>query len=111
MDLSCRKTLLILMSLAVLVAVESAKLHDRIVRGEKLSEKEHFHGDGHDHDADYDHEAFLGRDEAHEFDQLSPGKSNKFKENPHGVPSLPGGDNSPGLKAGTLWLYHFYVGS
>ena len=81
MDLSCRKTLLILIALAGSVVVESAKLHDRILRGEKLSDKEHFIGDGHeDHDADYDHEAFLGRDEAHEFDQLSPGESTKSSE-------------------------------
>ena len=55
------------------------KLHDRVVHGQKLSEKEHFEhdGDGDDvHDPDYDHEAFLGRDEAHEFDQLTPGKCN-----------------------------------
>ncbi len=53
------------------------KLHDRVIHGQKLSEKEHFEhdGDGDDvHDPDYDHEAFLGRDEAHEFDQLTPGK-------------------------------------
>jgi hypothetical protein len=60
--------------LAFAASAKGAKLHDRVVRGEKLSEKEHFH-EGDDHDADYDHEAFLGRDEAHEFDQLSPGES------------------------------------
>ena len=54
-----------------------AKIRNRVIQGEKLSEKEHFHAEGEDesfHDADYDHEAFLGRDEAHEFDQLSPGE-------------------------------------
>jgi len=40
----------------------------------KLSEKEHFGSDDH-HNADYDHDAFLGRDEAQTFDELSPEES------------------------------------
>ena len=37
-----------------------------------LSEDEHYPGDGHDHNAQYDHEAFLGKEQADRFDQLSP---------------------------------------
>jgi len=40
----------------------------------KLSEKEHFGGDDH-HNNDYDHDAFLGKDEAQTFDELSPEES------------------------------------
>lgn len=40
----------------------------------KLSEKEHF-GSDELHNADYDHDAFLGRDEAQTFDELSPEES------------------------------------
>ena len=35
-----------------------------------LSEEEHY-GDGHEHNTQYDHEAFLGKEEAKKFDQLS----------------------------------------
>jgi len=42
----------------------------------KLSEKEHF-GTDENHNADYDHDAFLGRDEAQTFDELSPEESKK----------------------------------
>jgi len=40
----------------------------------KLSEKEHFGAEDH-HNADYDHDAFLGREEAQTFDELSPEES------------------------------------
>ena len=48
---------------------------DRVIHGEKLSDKEHYAGQ--DHDYDYDHEAFLGTDEAREFDQLPPEESRR----------------------------------
>ena len=35
------------------------------------SEHPHFNDNG-DHDVSYDHEAFLGKDEAEEFDELEP---------------------------------------
>lgn len=35
-----------------------------------LSEEEHY-GDGHDHNTQYDHEAFLGKEEAKKFNELS----------------------------------------
>ena len=54
-------------------SVDSKHGHDRVVSDRKLSHKEHFHGE--DHDFDYDHEAFLGADEAREFDQLPPEES------------------------------------
>ncbi|XP_062592137.1 calumenin-like isoform X2 [Saccostrea cucullata] len=43
------------------------------VHEQKLSEAEHEH-EG-EHNADYDHEAFLGKDEAKTFDQLTPEES------------------------------------
>lgn len=36
-----------------------------------LSEEEHYTGSGHEHNVQYDHEAFLGKEEAVKFDQLS----------------------------------------
>jgi len=41
----------------------------------KLSEKEHYGADEKHHNADYDHDAFLGREEAQTFDELSPEES------------------------------------
>ena len=84
MDLKVGRTIILFCAL-IIGAIECAsvtgvedKLHNRVIQGEKLSGKEHFeHEDGDDelvHDPDYDHEAFLGRDEAHEFDQLTPGE-------------------------------------
>lgn len=55
-------------------SVDSKHGHERVVNDRKLSHKEHFH-DGQEHDYDYDHEAFLGADEAREFDQLAPEES------------------------------------
>lgn len=40
---------------------------------QKLSDKEH--GEGDTHNPDYDHDAFLGPDDAKEFDELSPEES------------------------------------
>lgn len=40
-----------------------------------LSDQKHFDGDDHDHNKEYDHEAFLGKDEAQTFDQLTPEES------------------------------------
>lgn len=40
-----------------------------------LSDQEHYEGDG--HNADYDHEAFLGKDQAKEFDNLTPEESKR----------------------------------
>ena len=39
-----------------------------------MSEHEHFDGEG-EHNADYDHDAFLGEEEAKEFDKLTPEES------------------------------------
>ena len=84
MDLKFGQKALFIFSICVTVAViqsasvpdSDGRLHDRVIRGGKLSEREHFeHEEGDDvHDADYDHEAFLGKDDAHEFDQLTPGE-------------------------------------
>jgi len=75
-------------------SVDSKHGHDRVVSDRKLSHKEHFHGE--DHDFDYDHEAFLGADEAREFDQLPPEESrarlgkivDKIDSNEDGMVSL-----------------------
>jgi len=40
-----------------------------------LSNEEHFDKDGAEHNRDYDHEAFLGRDDVKEFEQLTPDES------------------------------------
>ena len=42
-----------------------------------LSEEEHYQGDGHDHNAQYDHEAFLGKEQAERFDQLSAAEAKR----------------------------------
>ena len=34
-------------------------------------------GDGHDHNPDYDHDAFLGKEQAETFDQLSPDEASR----------------------------------
>ena len=39
----------------------------------KLSDKDHYKGS--EHDKNFDHEAFLGKETAHEFDELTPEKS------------------------------------
>ena len=41
-----------------------------------LSEEEHY-SDGHEHNTQYDHEAFLGKEEAKNFDQLSKEEAGK----------------------------------
>jgi hypothetical protein len=42
--------------------------------GDPLSDKDHYKVEG-EHDAKYDHEAFLGKDTAAEYDDLTPEKS------------------------------------
>lgn len=41
------------------------------VQGDAMSDHQHFNDNG-DHDASYDHEIFLGKDEAKQFDDLDP---------------------------------------
>jgi len=53
--------------------LEHEKDHERVLHGKPLSEKEHHD----DLDHDYDHEAFLGHDQAAEFDELSPEESQR----------------------------------
>ena len=72
--------------------LEHEKEHDRVLHGKPLSGKEvislvfdtfyrikkisYFqHHDDLDHD--YDHEAFLGEEQAHEFDELTPEESQR----------------------------------
>jgi len=42
---------------------------------QQLSGEKHFDGD--EHNAEYDHEAFVGKDDAKVYDQLSPDESQK----------------------------------
>lgn len=61
----------------VVFAVCSAvpKPGDNRVLDHDLSDAQHFKGE--EHNAAYDHEAFLGKDEAKTFDQLSPEESQR----------------------------------
>jgi Ca2+-binding EF-hand superfamily protein len=70
--MKCSILLLILPTVLHTASVDSNHGKDRVIHGEKMSNKEHDHDAG---DYDYDHEAFLGVDEAREFDQLSPEES------------------------------------
>ena len=64
-----RRTLISICVCAVLLSVVTGGPTDK--RGPKdLSEEEHW--DGEEHNEDYDHEAFLGKEEADEFDNLPP---------------------------------------
>lgn len=40
-----------------------------------LSDHDHHQGAGHEHNPEFDHEAFLGKDEAKTFDELTPDES------------------------------------
>merc|ERR1711981_1484707 len=70
-----RKTLILFLALSSIhcASVDNNKHDHRVISDKKLSDKQHFEGE--DHDYDYDHEAFLGADEAREFDQLAPEES------------------------------------
>lgn len=61
----------------VVLAVCSAvpKPGDNRVLDHDLSDSKHFEGE--EHNPQYDHEAFLGKDEAKTFDQLSPEESQR----------------------------------
>jgi len=67
---------LVLLTLAALVAAKPAdeEKKSRVMHTE-LSDEEHFHDDS--HNPDYDHEAFLGEDEAEEFEHLPPEESKR----------------------------------
>lgn len=41
----------------------------------ELSSEEHFQGSDHDHNPEYDHEAFVGKDQARQFEELTPEQS------------------------------------
>ena len=58
----------------------AASPKDRVINEEPLSKEEHWRktGDGeNEHNPEYDHEAFLGKDEAREYEGLSPEESQK----------------------------------
>jgi len=59
-----------LLMLAMLISAVVAGPSNRHGGPRDLSEEEHY-SDGHEHNTQYDHEAFLGKEEAKNFDQLS----------------------------------------
>ena len=64
----------------LLLSFCTASPKDRVINDEPLSKEEHWRatGDGeNEHNAEYDHEAFLGKDEAREYEGLSPEESKK----------------------------------
>lgn len=65
-----KSTLLILVGFVVAIAVCSA-----VPKPGDLSDAKHY--DGEEHNSQYDHEAFLGKDEAKTFDQLTPEESQR----------------------------------
>nr|XP_054761622.1 calumenin-like isoform X2 [Lytechinus pictus] len=70
-----KKSLIVCMYLALLIAVTLAKPaeNNRVKEEAKLSDQEHFGGN--EHNPDYDHDAFLGHEDAKTFDNLSPEES------------------------------------
>jgi len=66
-------TLLCLLSISLGSAIPKEKQGKDRVYDQKLSEQEHF--DHEEHNPEYDHEAFLGKEEAHDFDKLTPEES------------------------------------
>jgi len=65
-----------LVLLCVLVLFTHASPKDRVVKDD-LSKEKHYGGEDHDHNPEYDHEAFLGKDEARSFEELTPEESKK----------------------------------
>lgn len=65
-----KSTLLLLVASVVFTATSAVPKP-----GDSLSDAKHY--DGEEHNAQYDHEAFLGKDEAKTFDQLTPEESQR----------------------------------
>lgn len=49
--------------------------NDRVIKNDISHDEKHFEDE--EHNAEYDHEAFLGKDEAKEYDDLTPEESKK----------------------------------
>lgn len=60
------------------VVLATPKPRDRAFKDPELSELGH--GENEDHNKEYDHEAFLGKEEAHKFDELTPEQSKERLE-------------------------------
>ena len=65
-------SLSILLLLAAVV-LATPKPRDRVVKDPELSDLEHEVDE--DHNKEYDHEAFLGKEEAKKYDELTPEQS------------------------------------
>lgn len=72
------RTLLFLgISATLLIAVFGGPTeHGKRGPPKDLSDEEHYDG-GNEHNPEYDHEAFLGKETAQEFDKLSPEESKR----------------------------------
>ncbi len=71
-----KSVLVILLIGSVVFATPKPK--DRVIKDEELSSEEHSK-EG-EHNKEYDHEAFLGKEEAHKFDELTPEQSKERLE-------------------------------
>lgn len=59
----------------VIAAVPKTNQNHRVIDNEKSIHEKHIHDEK--HDTKYDHEAFLGKDEAEIFDELTPEESKR----------------------------------
>jgi len=71
-----KSALLIVLIASVVFATPAKK--DRVIKDEELSTQEHEKDGG--HNKEYDHEAFLGKEEADKFDELTPEQSKERLE-------------------------------
>lgn len=67
------KSLFTLLVVLTAIVLATPKPRDRVVKDPELSDLEH--GQDEDHNKEYDHEAFLGKEEAHKYDELTPEES------------------------------------
>ena len=71
------KNLAILVLLVASCYCHQPSSNDRIIKDDESYHHDEKHYEGEEHNAEYDHEAFLGKDEAKEFDELTPEESKK----------------------------------
>ena len=69
--------IILLFSLFVVVLCVPTKEHRRGPKDKDLSNETHYPEGTEDHNKQYDHEAFLGKEEADEFDHLNPEESRR----------------------------------
>ena len=69
--------IILLLSLFAVVFCVPTKEHRRGPKEKDLSNETHYPKDTEDHNKQYDHEAFLGKEQADEFDHLKPEESRR----------------------------------